>query len=222
MKNKKSFIVIGLGRFGLAVIKTLSELKADILAIDVNEDCVTLANEYTDACVIGDATKINVLKEIGVSNIDHAVVAIGNNLQATILTTINLKELGVKKITVRVDDEQYKSVMERLGATDTIIPEEASAISLANHILSDNVLDYYKVTKDYSLVQMKLKHNINATLIDMDVRNKFDINVVGIIRDELFFIPKGSDKMIKDDVVLVVGLPENIVKFDSFINNNSQ
>ncbi len=222
MKTKKSFMVIGLGRFGLAIVKTLAEMKADILAIDINEDCVAQANEFTDACVIGDATKINVLKQIGISNIDHAVVAIGNNLQATILATINLKELGVKKITVRVDDEQYESVMQRLGATDTIIPEEASAISLANHISSDNVLDYYKVTNDYSLLQIKLKHDMAKTLIEMDVRNKFEVNVVGVIRGGDFFIPRGNDKLKKDDVMLVIGILKSIVEFDSFVNDNAE
>ncbi len=217
---KKSFAIIGLGRFGLGIVKTLSELKCDVLAIDVRRDSVEKAAEYNNHCVICDATKKANLKELGINNIDHAVVAIGNNLQSTILTTINLKELGVPHITVRVDEEEYISVMERLGATDVIIPEEASSISLANQIVSDNVLDYYKVKKEYSMMQIKVRKLFKArTLIDIDSRNKYNVNIVGIIRNEEFFIPKGTDEIRAEDILLIIGKTNNIIKFDNSIND---
>lgn len=216
---KKSFVIIGLGRFGLGIVKTLSELKSDVIAIDVDKERVSKAAEYIDHCVICDATKINNLRELGVNNVDHAVVAIGNNLQATLLTTINLKELGIKQITVRVDDVEYVSVMERIGATEVIVPEEASAHALANQIVSDSILDYHKVEKDFGLIQIKVSPNFNETsLIDLDLRNTFDVNVVGIIRDKKFFIPKGHDLIKPLDIVTVIGKTDRITKFDRFIN----
>ena len=102
---KKSFVVIGLGRFGANVAKTLAAMKCDVLAIDVNEDAVSEVAKTVQHSVIADATKISVLERLGAKNIDHAVVAIGNNLEASILTVVNLKNLGVKQITVRADNE---------------------------------------------------------------------------------------------------------------------
>lgn len=216
---KKSFVVIGLGRFGLCIVKTLSQLKCDVLAIDQSNDCVARAAEYIQNCAVCDATKKANLHDLSVQNCDHAIVAIGNNLQATILATINLHELGVKKITVRVDDEEYIPVVTRLGATDIIIPEESAAISLSHQIVSDNILDYYKIKKEYGVSQLKVKSSFEPTiLIDLDTRNKFDVNIVGIIRNDDFFIPRGTDKIIPYDVLLVVGKANKVLKLDQYIN----
>lgn len=216
---KKSFAVIGLGRFGLSIVKTLSELKCDVLAIDQDNERVSKASEYIQNCAVCDATKKVYLHDLAVQNVDHAIVAIGNNLQATILATINLHELGVKKITVRVDDEEYISVVNRLGATDIIIPEESAAVSLAHQIVSDNILDYYKIKKEYGVSQLRVKKGFNPiVLIDLDSRNKFDVNIVGIIRKEDFFIPRGTDKVIGEDILLVVGKATKVLKLDQYLN----
>ena len=212
---KKTIAVIGLGRFGLSIVKTLSTLNCDVIAVDINVDCVTKAADYIEHCVVCDATKKASLKEIGVANVDHAIVAIGNDLQATILSTINLKELGVNHITVRIDDEEFASLMERLGATDVIIPEEASAAGLANQIMSDSLLDYYNIDQEYGVAQIKIPSDfVETTLIDMDIRNKFDVNIVGIIRNDKFFIPKGTDSVKQDDVLMICGKRNKILKVD--------
>ena len=125
---KKTFVVIGLGRFGFNVAKTLAEMNSDVLAIDVNEESVRNISKYVEHCVITDGTKFDALNELGVGQIDHAVVAIGNNLQASVLTVVNLKKLNVRLITVRADDVSQKELFYMLGATEVIIPEEASAV----------------------------------------------------------------------------------------------
>lgn len=215
---KKSFLIIGLGRFGLALVKTLSNLKCEVLAIDMDEESVNEASQYISHCLVCDATKLHNLEELSLSNIDHAVVAIGNNLQASILTTINLKELKVKHITVRVDQHEYVSVMERIGADDTIIPEEASAISLANQIMSDTIIDYYDVADEYGIVQIQVPEDFKEkSLIELDPRNNFDINVIAIIREEKFFIPKGNDVIKANDIVMVIGKKNKITKFDHYL-----
>ncbi len=216
---KKSFAIIGLGRFGMGVVKTLSKSKCEIIAIDVDNNCVTEAARFVEHCVVTDATNVNNLRQLGVGHVDHAVVAIGNNLQATILATINLKELGVKRVTVRVDTPAHITVLERLGADEIIVPEEASAISLANHIISDNILDYYKVQGDFAVVKIKVKDGRTPkTLIDLNSRNKFDVSIVGIVRDNNFFLPKGSDMVQGKDIVLVIGKNNNVLKFEEFLN----
>lgn len=217
--SKKSFALIGLGRFGMEIVKTLTQLKCELIAIDVDEARVTKASEYVNHCVICDSTKMINLKELGIGTVDHAVVAIGNNLTATILTTINLKELGVKRVTVRVDEEEYVTVMERIGADEVIFPEEASAISLANQIISDNVLDYYRIDKDYGVVQIKVNPSfIEKSLIELRARELFDINIVGITRNGRFFLPKGTDTVKPDDTIMIIGKQENVVNFEQFIS----
>lgn len=216
---KKSFIVIGLGRFGASVARMLNELNCDILALDISEECVSNVASEIQHCVIADSTKLASLKEVGAGSVDHAVVAIGNNLEASILTTMHLKSLGVKNITVRSDSREYTELYERLGATDVIIPEEASAVSLANQIASDAILDYYSIDKNYAIVQIAVGPKFeDATLIDMDLRNKFEVNIVGIIHEGTFYIPRGTDTVFAGDIMVVVGTKQKIRKVDSYIN----
>lgn len=216
---RKSFVVIGLGRFGASVARALKSLHCDILAMDRNEECVKDIARDVEHCIIADSTKIDTLKDIGVASIDHAVVAIGNNLEASILTTMNLKSLGVKNITVRSDFINYREMFYKLGATDVIIPEEASAVSLANQIASDAILDYYQVDLNYAIVKIAVGEKFESkTLIDLDLRNNFDVNIVGIIHNNEFYIPRGTDKLESNDVVVLVGTKQKIRKVDAFIN----
>lgn len=215
---KKTFVIIGLGRFGLGILKELNQLRCDVLAIDIKEECVENAIVFNEHSVICDATKKNLLKDLGVEHADHAVVAIGNNLQATILTTMNLHELGVKRITVRVDSEEHIPVMERLGATKTIVPEVEAAIGFANKIMNEYFVDYYKISNGYGIVQLEVSSGFSEkSLIDLKIRDKYDINIVGIMRAKQFFIPKGSDTLRPFDIVYVVGTKSIIAKFSKFI-----
>ena len=217
--TKKSFMVIGLGRFGANIAKVLANMDADVLAIDIDEDSVTKIAQYVPHCVVADSTKPHVLKELGASQIDHAVVAIGNNLQASILTVLNLKNLGVKKITVRADEEGHKEVYRMLGASEVIIPEEATALSLANQIMSDSILDYYQLAENYTMVKIFVGDGFEPkSIIDMNVRVLFDINIVGVIKNDRFAIPKANDLIVPGDVLVVVGTKENYQKFESFLN----
>ena len=216
---KKSFMVIGLGRFGANIAKVLANMDAEVLAIDIDEDSVTKIASFVPHCVVADSTKPNVLKELGAAQIDHAVVAIGNNLQASILTVLNLKNLGVKKITVRADEEGHKEVYRMLGASEVIIPEEATALSLANQIMSDSILDYYQLAENYTMVKIFVGDGFEPkSIIDMNVRVLFDINIVGVIKDDKFAIPKANDLIVPGDVLVVVGTKENYQKFESFLN----
>ncbi len=216
---KKSFIVIGLGRFGSSVARTLSKMNCDVIAIDVCEETVGNISNAVSHCAIADSTKIDVLRELGAASVDHAVVSIGNNLQASILTVVNLNTLGIKNITVRVDVSDHKKVFNLLGATDVILPEEASGISLANQIVSDSILDYYHVADNFVIVQISVSKDFEPkNLVDLDVRNRFDINIVGIIKDDQFYIPRATDSIYPEDTIVVVGKKNNVRKFDAFLN----
>ncbi len=216
---KKTFLVIGLGRFGASIARSLNKMNCDVLAIDIDEESVSAISNEVRHCVIADATKYQVLKELDVQSIDHVVIAIGNNLQATILTIMNLKRLGVKNITVRADEEGHCEVYKALGANDVIIPEETASISLSNQIVSDSILDYYPLSDDYAIVKLNISKDFNQNLIELDLRNKYGINIVGLINQKNdFFIPKGTDKLKKGDIAVVVGTKQKIFRLDEFLN----
>lgn len=217
---KKNFMVIGLGRFGMAVAKTLVKSTKGVVGVDINETRVAIASQELEQCYACDCTKKRVLEELGIKSIDHAIVAIGKNLNATILITINLKELGVKKITVRLDDSEYIDVMKRLGADEVIVPEEDSGEMFAKQSISDSILDYYSIDKDFAVVQFAIKENFEEKqLMELDLRNKHDVNIVGVIRNGKFFLPKGNDTIKGNDIIMVVGKGTKINKLEKVLNS---
>lgn len=217
-QTKKSFIIIGLGRFGTSIAKILSEMNYDILAVDIDEDRVAAVAGFVQNCTVADSTKCSVLEALGADKIDHAVVAIGNNLEASILTVMNLKKLNVKRISVRADEEEHKEIFLRLGADEVVIPEEAAAISLANQAVSDTILDFYPVAEGYSIIKVVVGENFEPkTIAQMNVRVKFNINILGIFKDDVFSIPKPSDKICPGDYLVLVGSKENYSRFVEYI-----
>lgn len=216
---KKKFLVLGLGRFGMQVAKALDDMNNEVLACDIEQDRVELAAQFLQYAEICDASKMEVLKEINAQTYSAAIVCIGS-LQSTFLAIANLHELGVEKIYVRLETEEYENICKKLGATNVIIPEEAAAISLAHEVMSDNILDYYEINDKYGVVQVRIRESFQPTsLMDLDLRNRFDINVIGIMRGKDFFIPKGVDTINPHDTVLVVGTTNKISKFEREINN---
>lgn len=216
---KKSFAVIGLGRFGMAIVEELSRYGVDLIALDINKEAVADAARFVSHTIICDCTDEQALLEAGIQNVDHVIIAIGNNISSTILATVIVSQMGVNKITVRVDNEYYNPVISKLGATEIILPEKSAGARLANRIVYDNFLDYFNVG-DYSVVNLLVHNNFKpASLIDLDLRNRFNINITVIKRDKKFFIPKGTDLIMPNDEVLVIGQKNNIEKFDKYINN---
>ena len=216
---KKNFVVIGLGQFGTGIVKELVALKCDCLAIDKDEKAVEGISHLVPNCAVCDSTKIEALDELEVKSINHAIVAIGENIEETILTVINLKELGVKQITVRINSQKFSDVMLKIGATEIIIPEEASAKSLAHQIISDSILDYLKVNDEFSLAKIVVGEDFKETsLRDLNTIKRFDINILGINRGDEFIQPKADDTVLPGDILTVFGPDKKINKFDTFLN----
>ena len=134
---------------GSNIVKSFETMKWDVLAVDFDEEIVTFLSKDVHHSLIVDATKMSVLRDLGAQLIDFAVVCIGNNLKSSILTVMNLKKLGVKKIIVKADEILHKEIFLMLDATEVIILEVASAIRLAIQITSDSILDYYAFAKNY-------------------------------------------------------------------------
>ena len=177
----KSYAVIGLGRFGSALARQLCKLGAEVLALDVKGDYVQqIANDVTHA-VVGDAQDKEVLRALGVRNLDCAVIAIGDNLAASVLITMNLKELGVPYIVCKAHDETHRKVLEKLGVDRVVIPEHEYAQRLARTLNSHNVLDYIELSEDVGILDVPApKSWIGKSLRELNVRAKLGVTIIAV------------------------------------------
>ena len=215
---RKSFAVIGMGRFGQSVVEELIKKEADVLVIDKNPDRIAKMSKIATHAVTLDTTDVQALKEVGISSIDHVIVAIGKDLQSSILTTLVLKNLGVARVTVKVQDNDHALIVEKLGADEIIQPEQQSGKRLARKIVSDNVLDYIDLNESHSFIVVNAtKKIIDYTIINLDVRNKFKINVVAVRRNGDILIPN-ADTVIEDgDQLLLIGSNSDLDKFNGWL-----
>lgn len=219
---KKSVAVIGLGRFGMSMVKTLVESKCDVLAIDNNKDKVAEAGKYIQHCLICDSTKLEHLEEAGIQNVNHVVICIGKNVQATILTLINLKELGIEKISVRVDSEEYIKVMYNLGATEVMFPERDFGIDIAKRISIKNtssIESYFDLEGGFVHVKFKVKEDFQPVFIkDIQPIHKFEVIINLVIRGDNVILPNGDTEIMPNDLLYVVGKHSKVIKFEEFLN----
>ena len=217
---KKSYAVIGLGQFGTAVCEQLIENGADVIAMDMDEERVKHISKKVSTAFIADATQEDVLKNLGVGDVDTAIVAFGENEKASILTTVILKELGVRHIIVRVDNDYYAPIMKKLGANEIVSPQKSAGASLANRLGSLDYKDFYKLDRKYSVVSIMVNQSfIPISLMDLKPKEKFGVNILLVIRqDGKSFVPGGSDRVLPGDTVFVVGTNKTINDFRVGIN----
>lgn len=215
---KREFAVIGLGRFGGSICRELSEEGMDVLAIDTQEEKVNEFKDIASHAVIADATDEKVLKELGIRNIDHVIVAIGDNIQASILTTLMLKELGIKKITVKAQNDYHEKVLNKIGADQVVHPERDMGKRIAHSIISNNILDHLELSDDHSIVEVKAgKKMIGKTLVELDVRANYGCNIVAIKQGdtkEINVSPMASEVIDSGDILIVIGADKDISRFE--------
>jgi trk system potassium uptake protein TrkA len=213
---KKEFAVIGLGRFGGSICRALSQQGMEVLAIDVDEDKVNEFSSIASHAVMGDTTDEMVLKSLGIRNFDHVIVAIGDNIQASILTTLILKELGVKHITVKAQNDYHEKVLSKIGADNIVHPERDMGQRIAHNIVSNNVLDYLELSDEHSIVEIIASKQINGySLIDLDIRAKYGINIVAMKRGkEILVSPQASETIRQGDILIVIGADTDITRFE--------
>jgi trk system potassium uptake protein TrkA len=215
---RKSFAVIGMGRFGQSVVKELIHKEADVLVMDRDPERIAKMSKIATHAVTLDSTDIQALQEVGIKSIDHVVVAIGKDLQSSILTTLILKDLGVARVTVKVQDYNHMKIVEKLGADEIIQPEQQSGKRLASKIVSDNVLDYIDLNESHSFIVVHATSKIiDSTIINLDVRNRFRINVVAIRRNGDIIIPNADTVIETKDQLLLIGANADLDKFNSWL-----
>ena len=219
----KSYAVIGLGQFGRSVVKELADNGADVIAVDNDPEVAKEVANHIPTTFVADSTDEKALKELGIGDVDAAIVAFGDNQEASVLTTVILRELGVKNIIVRVDDDYYVPIMKKLGATEVITPQKAAGAALANRIGNEDFQDYYKLDSRYSVVSIIINPGFfPVTLKDMNPKNVYGVNVVLVKRGSKSFVPGGNDSLLPDDTVFVVGTSKEIAAFREAINGNKQ
>ena len=203
----KSYMIIGLGRFGFGLARSLSQLGAEVLALDVRPELVQqLSSEVTHA-VVGDGQDKEVLRALGARNFDCAVVAIGDNLAASVLTVMNLQELGVPRLICKAHDVMHRRVLEKLGVDQVVVPELEQAQRLARILQSHNVLDYIELSSDYGILEVPApKSWADKTIRELNVRAKMDINIIAVKNGEKTMVSPSADyRICGDDVLAVLG-----------------
>lgn len=212
----KQFAIIGLGRFGSSVARTLYEMDFEVMGIDENEDRINEIIQYVTHAVVADSTDEMALKEIGIRNFDVVVVAIGADIQASILTVLILKEMGVKKIVAKAQNERHGQVLYKVGADRVVFPERDMGVRVAHNLISANVLDFIELAEDYSVAEVVVSRSmVGNTLRQLDVRAKFGVNVIAIKSGENFNIAPGPDEVIKEkDVLVVIGHNRDLKDFE--------
>jgi trk system potassium uptake protein TrkA len=213
---KKEFAVIGLGRFGGSICRTLVEAGVEVMAIDIEESRVNEFANIASHAVIGNSTNESVLKNIGIRNFDHVIVAIGEDIQASILTTLMLKEMGVKRITVKAQNDYHEKVLSKIGADYIVHPERDMGKRIAHKIVSSNVLDYLELSDEHSIVEIVANEKLHGnTLIDLDIRANYGINIVAIKREkEVIVSPMATEIIQNGDILIVIGSDEDINRFE--------
>ncbi len=210
----KQFVVAGLGRFGSSVARNLSEKGFDVLVIDVDEEKIQNISDIVTHAVEADATDKDALNTLGVRNFDVAVVSIGTNVHANILATLILKEVGVPYVVSKAQDELHGKVLDKVGADRVVFPERDMGARVAQNLISANVLDFLEFAPDYSVVEIIATPNmVGKTLDELKLREKYNVNVMAIKRrEDLNLSPGANDKILEDDILIVIGKNDNIDK----------
>lgn len=207
----KTFVVIGLGRFGFAVATELSNLGHEVLAIDGNEDNIQKVAEQVTHAVTGDARDPAVLRTLGVRNYDCAVVAVGDDVGNSALITLNLKDLGVKQVICKAQSHVHRKVLEKIGADRVVFPEHEMGIKLAQSLSSSNILNFIELSDDYGIVEIATPKGWRGkSLKELDVRAKYGVNIIAVRNGDGINVAPGGDYVLTPgDVVVALGHTDN-------------
>ena len=205
MSINKSYAVFGLGRYGSAVAKELVKNGADVLAVDIDENIVNSAIADIPFCKCADVTEPEVLRQLGISNVDIVIIAMATNLEANVMAVMLCKELGVKTVIAKCADDMQAKIISKVGADRTLIPERESGVRLAKNILSSGFVDVMELSDDVSLLELTLKEEwLGKNLIELNLRKKYGINVIAIKQGENVMIDLDPMMPLNKDMQLVI------------------
>ena len=212
----KRVVVIGLGIFGFNIVKDLYENGFEVVAIDKNKEIIQKIRDFSTKAILADGTDKEVLESIGIQEDDVVIVSFGEDLAASTLITLHLKEMKIKNIIVKAPNEDHKHVLEKVGATEVIIPEREMADKVAKSLISPNVLDYIPLSDEYTICEIVPPSSfMGKSIAELHLRSKHHIEVIAVretLPERLTMVPR-ADFVIKDsDVLVVIGKGEDIQK----------
>ena len=210
----KSFAVIGFGSFGSNVAQTLFEKGHEVLVIDSNKNLVQKAQDFCSQAVVADATDKETMEDLGIQNFDTVIIALGERMEATVLTTLHLKELGVKSIIAKAINIDHMKILSKVGANRIIFPERDMAIRLAKQLSTPNILDYLPVAEDSSIQEIVAPKSFQGkTIRELDLRNKYGCLIIAIKNkneEKFAYIPASNVQIKEDDILIVLGVNDDL------------
>ena len=212
----KRVVVIGLGIFGFHIAKELYENGMQVIAIDKSKEVIQKIKDFSSKAVVADAREKEVLESIGIQEDDIVIVSFGEDLSSSTLLTLHLKELNVKRIIVKAPNEDHKRILQKVGATEVIIPEREMAGKVAKSLISPNVIDYIPVSEDYNISEIAPPASfIGKSIAELNLRNRYHIEVIAIrdvLSDRITLVPQASFVIKDSDILVVIGKEPDIKK----------
>ncbi|GAA0124683.1 potassium channel family protein [Clostridium senegalense] len=216
---KKQFIIIGLGRFGTSVAETLYALGNDVLALDKDEEVIQNISDKVTHAVQVDANDEHSLRALGISNFDVAIISIGSDVQASILSTLLVKELGVKHIITKANNALHAKVLYKIGANRVIFPEKDMGVRVAHNLCSSNILDYIELSPDFSIAEIVSSPVwYGKTLRELNLRAEYGINIMAIkTHNEINVAPSPDERIQEEDIVVAIGETKQLNNLEKLI-----
>lgn len=214
----KTFLIIGLGRFGAAAAEKLYDLGHEVLIMDQDEELVRRLSDRATHAAIGDAREMQVLKAAGAADCDCAIVAIGEDLAASVVITMNLKDLGIPHIVCKAQNEIYQRALLRVGADRVVIPEREMAVRMVYSLGSTSFLDYIEFSREYGIAEISVPDRwVDETIKDLNVRGKYHVNILTIKRQDgqVCMSPGAEDRILAGDTLMVMGKNQDLSRLQS-------
>ena len=211
---KKTYAVFGLGRYGIAVARELVEHGMEVIAVDSEERIVNMAADELPICKCADITDPDVIRQLGISNVDVVIIAMANNLEASVMAVTLCKEIGVKTVIAKCANEMHQKILTRVGADKVVFPENESGIRLARNLLSSGFVDMVSLAKNVSMIELDVKPEwLGKNLIQLNLRKKYSVNVVAIRRADMVSVDIDPHAPLqKEDKLIVIANTEKLAK----------
>lgn len=212
MDMKKTYAVFGLGRYGIAVARELVDHGMEVIAVDSEERIVNMAADELPICKCADVTDPDVIRELGIANVDVVIIAMANNLEASVMAVTLCKEIGVKTVIAKCANEMHQKILLRVGADKVVFPENESGIRLARNLLSSGFVDMVSLAKNVSMIELDVKREwVGKNLIELNLRKKYSINVVALRRGDMVSVDIDPHAPLSpDDKFIVIANTEKL------------
>jgi len=211
---KKTYAVFGLGRYGIAVARELVSNGVEVIAVDADEKIVNVAAAELPICKCADITDPEVIRQLGISNVDVVIIAMANNLEASVMAVTLCKEIGVKTVIAKSANEMHQKILNRVGADKVVFPENESGIRLAKNLLSSGFVDMVSLAKNVSMIELDVKPDwVGKNLIELNLRKKYSINVVAVRKGDMVSVDiDPHEKLMEDEKLIVIANTEKLAK----------